>query len=842
MGTKILSWLLGLEDVTSFQYEGVSFGATWAREGGFWLVLLAIAALVLATVFYVLFQSSGSTFSRVMLGFSRAMILTLLVLTLADPILHVTKTSQHLPRVYVVFDGTDSMNIRDRLKPEEIRDLNAALGIGEDVVSSDAPMSRIEYVWKMLTMENSPFELLQTKKKYQLEAFVFDGNSTSQLRRLNADDPSRGEGMLDWKKLADAKPLSTKGRVTAFGAVLNDARNQVGASHLAAMIVISDFCHNSGDPPIGTEEEGQMSPAQRLGAKIYTVGIGATTAANLAVTVQPPPKLKVEHWASVTVKLQQTEMNAKEVTVNLLLKRIEEGESEAEPVLIGKKNVTLSKPVQFIDLPFKPEKAGRFEIIAEVEPLEIETLKIDNRSARKVRVIDDYLRLLYVAKEPSWEWRFMKEVFHRDKDIGLRGFRTYLSAADVAVRRENPLFVATLSMEREEFFKTDVIILGDMPRDALTDAFCKQTKEFVSQFGGGLIILAGPQFGPKQLIGTPLESLLPVTIAPDAKYCDKTPFRLQRTIEGRAIDFMQLGSPDNKEEGNKIWDSFGPLPWYQPVTSIHSQATILAVHPTDTLPDGVRPQPLIVIRPYGANGGEVVYIAFDELWRLRRLHGETYYRQFWSQLIHRLGLSHALGGEKRFVVRTSQAKYLAGDEVTLTVAAYDKNFEPLGKGNDGSLDQKLTAELVYLGRSSESNAVRPIEVSMLRPGVFEQRFQIDRPGPYRIRVKDPITGTFKDCLIEVVDSSPERRSSIRNKSLQDSLAMVSGGRSYDIVSAIKGLADNPAINGLVEDMDLQPRIETKPRIFPLWSTPLWFILVVVLMLGEWFSRKLINLS
>ena len=93
----------------------------------------------------------------------------------------------------------------------------------------------------------------------------------------------------------------------------------------------------------------------------------------------------------------------------------------------------------------------------------------------------------------------------------------------------------------------------------------------------------------------------------------------------------------------------------------------------------------------------MVYLGFNETWRLRRRYGEKYYRQFWSQLIYRLGMSHALGADKRFVVRIDQQQYRAEDKVTLTVEAYDENYEPLG---DETLPERgLVAELTVPGKS-----------------------------------------------------------------------------------------------------------------------------------------------
>jgi len=164
-------------------------------------------------------------------------------------------------------------------------------------------------------------------------------------------------------------------------------------------------------------------------------------------------------------------------------------------------------------------------------------------------------------------------------------------------------------------------------------------QEFVDQFGGGLVVLAGPRFGPGQLAETPLAKMLPVILDPAGRIHDRTPFELRLKPEAAQIDFMQLGG--DAADNAKAWANLGPLPWYQPVERPHPMATVLAEHPSETCADGKTRQPLIAMRRYGH--GEVVYLAFNEMWRLRRKFGELYYRQFWGQMIHRLALSHALG-------------------------------------------------------------------------------------------------------------------------------------------------------------------------------------------------------
>jgi hypothetical protein len=433
---------------------------------------------------------------------------------------------------------------------------------------------------------------------------------------------------------------------------------------------------------------------------------------------------------------------------------------------------------------------------------------------------------MYVEYEPTWEWRFVKEVFHRDKLVGMQGFRTFLASSDPKVRESNVLFLATMTPKRSEFFANDVIFVDDLPRGGLSDRFGEMVKEYVSNLGGGLVVIAGPRFGPRELVGTPLADMLPVVVDPQTLLRDDREFRPRLTPHAPRYPFMQLGA--NEQESAQAWENLGQLQWYQPVAALHEQAFSLADHPHDKCADGKTPQPLIAVRPYGK--GEVVYLGFNEMWRLRRKYGEKYYRQFWSQMIYRLGMSHALGNEKRFVVRLDQEKYRTEDKVTLTIEAYNENYEPLTE--ETLADRTLTADLVLPANGSNIGETRQINIPLRKPGVFEAHIPVFATGEYSLRVKDPITNKYEEKRFEVTGLSAERQQAVRNEQLQNDLATTTGGRSYDLTTVSK----------LVNDIRVEPIKETLTRNHPLWATPLWFAAVVVLMLGEWLTRKLIKLS
>jgi hypothetical protein len=825
----VIGWLLGLGEVKSISGIRVSLGAGWAVDNAFWIFLAIVVAVVGAVLFYALLQNRGPLWVRLLLGGWRGVLLAVLVITLCDPIIRVTDTVIRRPELLLVFDGTDSMAIEDEWSSEQRQKLAAAV-LGEKKDGTPAPppktlRSRADYLQALLAREDENLlNRLQEEKQVRIEAFLFDGNATSSLRKLQRNE--NGGEELDAAYLAGQ--LTSKGQVTALGAVIGDVAQQAGSGNLAGVVLFSDFGHNSGAAPLAIRNGGEDSLARRLGVPIYTVGLGATESVDLAVDLQTDPKMKKAERTSVLVKLRHTGLENTSATVRVLAKPLS-GAAPGSAEVVGQRTVTLTAGFDTIDFPYTPKESGPFEFVAEVEPIAGEVVEENNRAVREVNIIDDYLRLMYVAYEPTWEWRFVKEVFHRDKLIGMDGFRTYLASSDAKVRESNVLFLPILTPPRSQFFANDVIFLDDMPGGDLNDRFCEMVQEFVGKFGGGLVVIAGPRFGPRELAGTPLADMLPVIIDENARLygasAKDTEFKLQLTPHAVRYPFMQLGQ--NDIENTKAWDNMTRIPWYQPVAQVHQQAVVLAEHPTQTCADGKTRQPLIAIRQYGA--GEVVYVGFNEMWRLRRLYAERYYRAFWSQLIYRLGMSHALGQEKRFVVRTDRQDYRADETVTLTVEAYDENYEPLTE--EKLAGGSLSATILVPGEGGEAQE-RPVRVPLLRPGVFEARIPVYAPGEYSLRVSDPIVEAFKEVRFDVADVSAERRSGVRNVRLQEDLAAETRGRAYDLTNVAR----------LVDEIQAEPTEETITATRSLWATPLWFMLVVPLMLVEWLVRKLVNLT
>jgi len=699
--------------------------------------------------------------------------------------------------------------------------------------------SRSELLRRMLA-EDTTGIWARLGERFRLRWYLMD--RADQVRPLEVDSPAPGNapgiipgiipeahGVTPWASIPAvagpaaaqiAKQMQATGPVTAIGAALNDLARRHQGQPVAGVVMFSDFDNNAGPDP--------GAAAKTLGAPLFTVGLGPTQAVDLSVSMQAPLIVKKGERVAVAVTLRQTGLTGRHTSVQLLARRLGTvgaagPQNLAAPVGPPYTAKLDREPITFT-LPFVPDAAGPFVLQVKAAPFEDEVLEENNLAEREITVQDESLRVLFVEYEPTWEWRFIKEVFHRDPLVGMQGFRTFLRSADFQVRGSNPMFLETLVRPRSEFFANDVIFLSDVPADMLSEHFQDLLREYVGNFGGGLVVIAGPRFGPQALAHTRLAEMLPVIPDSGAVLRDAKPFALQLTPQAAQYDFMRLG--EDAAENRRAWGNLAKLPWYQPVIRPHPLATVLAQHPTDKCVDGLTPQPLIAVRRYGK--GEVIYLAFNETWRLRRLYGEKYYRQFWGQMMYHLGLSRALGAQKRFLVNTDRRVYQAGDRVRLTVEAYNHDFEPLGV-------PALAARILAPAPTSEAQAAaRELSVPLARgENIYEASVPIFTEGTHRVLVRDPVSRQEVEVNFKVAPVTVERRSAVRNAALQQTLAVTTGGQALE-------LAQVERLEQLLKESRITLPVEHETR--PLWCTWLCLVLVLVLMFSEWTLRKIMDLS
>jgi len=808
-----LGSLLGIEGLESVQDVSLRFAAPWAQQRPVLVVFCCIAIGAVGAVFYLRFQGIRGKRGRVGMAVLRAALLALLLALIAEPV--VSLGVRHSPRslLLVLFDGTESMNISDDPSaktrqpdangPTRLDLVRAAIKDDEDGENGgnggNGGISGKSILGKL-------------GEKFRLRGYVLDRPDRAREILMSRPDDDRIDGNYV------AEQLSGLANVTAIGAALDDLRRRNRSHLLAGVVIVSDFDQNRGDPA--------LPAAEQLRAPVYAIGVGPREVVDLSVDLQTPLVLKKGEKAEVTVLLRQSGLAGRDARIELLSRRMGTLRGGA-----GQRSFTHVAPVQVVPLGkdmvaatiiYEPRQSGRFTLRANAPALDGEATDENNAAEREIVVRDESLKLLFVEYEPTWEWRFIKEVFHRHPMIGREGFRTYLESADFAVRGGKGIFLEALVRPRAEFFSYDVILLSDVPGKMLSPHVQEMIREYVAKFGGGLVVISGARFGPGALNDTKLADMLPV-IAESDQYPRTDEFALQLTPQADLHEFMKLGR--NAEENREAWAAFDKMQWYRPVVRPHPLATVLAVHPKDRCVDGRTPQPLIAVRRYGK--GQVVYFAFNEMWRLRKMHGEKYYSQFWGQLIYRLGLGRALGSQKRFRLRTDRHVYQAGQKVRITVEAYTRSYEPLGV-------EALSGRLIAVeGPGAAKDRQTRFTVPLARGEViFETSVPVFSTGLHRLLIEDPVTGNEMETTFKVAAASAERRSTVRNVALQRAMAERTGGRAYEL----------DQIERLLDDVKPRNIVQYTRRRIPLWNTWLVLILVLTLMVGEWTIRKLLNLQ
>ena len=802
----LLNWLQ-VETVGELESLRLQCAAEWASGGLAWPVLIACGLAAVALTFYWSQARVGGPALRIFLGLVRATLLGLLVFLLADPVLQAVSVLRSPAQVWVLFDGSESMAIRDE-------DPEAAPGLE----SPERRPSRMDRVRAFVQRPESNW-LRRLSEHFSLRLYLLDGNREPRALELDLPAGSPAAEQLDARARTAlervAEGLTTQGPVTALGSGLSALARLHGTERLAGAVVFSDFDENAGRPG--------RDVAATLGVPIHAVGIGPESSIDLALDLWTPPVVKKSERSQATLRIRCRGLTGRHVEV---LVHSRDADSE-EVRVVGRRIVQLEDGSQSIDLPFTPDSVGPWRLIASAEVLSGEVLTDNNRVERDLVVRDDFLRLLFVEYEPTWEWRFIKEVFHRDRLVGERGFKTFLASADPRVRRAGGLFLGSLTPSRSEFFSHDVIILGDLPASLLKTRFCSLVQELVGKFGGGLVILAGPRFGPTELLDTPIRDMLPVVLSTDSRLDDTRPFRPAWAEESASVDFLQLGS--TQEESRRAWSTLGVQPWYWPVTRLHPLATPLVVHPKALCVDGETRQPVIAMRRYGR--GEVVWFGFNETWRLRRGVGERHYRQLWGQLMYRLGLRHAVGDQKRFTVRSDRAAYRTDETAVITVEAYDQDYRPLVDLPDGA--RELEGEWIAPAERSSSTEPlrRRVELLATRDGIYEGQLRLTSSGEHRVRVRDPLTSQNTELRFRVEDRRVERASTARDTALERDLAERSGGSVWDLST----------VDGLIDELPSASQDERHYQSVPVGRSWAAFSIFAGLLLLEWMLRRRLRL-
>ncbi|MCA9175145.1 MAG: hypothetical protein KDB14_11735 [Planctomycetales bacterium] len=660
--------------------------------------------------------------------------------------------------------------------------------------------------------------------------------------RLGQDFDVRRYGFDDrLQSLGDWSSMSFDGQRSALGAALQGIRQRFEGQPLAGVLLLSDGVATDVVEPL--LQQGHALPP--IYPVRYAHGAPAADAAIRRVSVRQtnfedsPVLITAEvaaHGFPVETELKLELLDAANEVVDTSSVKPARDEAVA------------------VELRVRPESAGlhvyRLQVKA-ISDVAESTLANNQRLVMVQRDRGPY-RLLYVAGRPNWEFKFLRRSMEEDRELDLVALLRIARKEPKFVFRDrdtgnaNPLFqgfdgkdaenveqydqpvIVRIRVEENELrdgfpkdaetlFGFHALILDDVESDFFNEDQLSLIKEFVSQRGGGLLMLGGAgSFANGGYGDTPLGDMLPVYLdqASDQPPAGAVRYRMKLSREGWLQPWVRMRSSES-DEHLRIEE----MPAFETLNHtarIKPGATVLAsVDEQRRGSDTPRSLPALVSQRYGKGRAGALMIGDYWKWATHRKEGgERDLEKAWRQMMRWL-VSDVAGR-----VEAAAQPLEDGRGVRIHVDVRDDAYRPLDN-----------AEVTVTVSTPDKRSVALAASAGQQPGVYESEFAHREAGPYlvKVQVKAPDGSDIGDAEAGWVHEpdADEFKSLEPNQALLDRLAEATGGETLASSSLESGVARISQRRAVVN--------ETK--MLPIWHRWYVFLFAALCLAGEWGLRR-----
>ncbi len=647
-------------------------------------------------------------------------------------------------------------------------------------------------------------------------------------------------------------------QATDLANAMTTVLEQVPPDNLAGIVMVSDGRHNR---PARVEDI-----ARRFGildAPIGVVAIGSETPPRDAaiLEVRSPDAIHLGDRLRVTTVLKFDGYRGRRAKV--LLKK---GEEIVDERVISVPQDHHREEVRFNDV---PEADGINSYTVELEDLGEEFFDKNNSWQFETAITDARTNVLIVDSHPRWEFRYLRNLFYgRDKSIHLQ----YVLLEPDTILGQQPARIpasaarkfgdaqATLLPEsEEEWRKFDVIIIGDVPPNAIDEATWQTIQSCVTERAALLVAIAGPRHMPHGISSQTARGLLPVNYTPSRRTyfgSSAPPYRLVLTAEGR--NHPITAQSDSRLENERLWGEFPDFRWRHPLLtdqdkdgvpdgSVKEGADVLVVASSEEDADisvndasdlnnalarlaqrKARESRNALLLAQQVGNGKVAMLLTDRTWRLREGVGDVYHHRLWGQLVRWGAGPNLRSGTASVRLGTDHLSYTGDDKLQITARLWDAAKLPVQ-------DESLKAEVWRDGEKLATVQMSYLEGS---PGLHSaQAGPFPGSGDYQIRlegkkVEDLLEadgeGNVSTAFRVVGAMSPvELSETTLNRPLLETLAELSGGR---VVAPEESLQ----LAGLFLTGEETREELRETRLWDHWAL---LVLFCVLLTSEWVIRR-----
>lgn len=778
----------------------------WARPLSTPLMVAVFAAVVLLSIYLYRRAWGLPLWLRAVLGVARFLAIALVIASLFEPTAVVSESHSQPRSLPVLIDVSESMSMQDpRKNPEDVADAAAALGIfaEKDLNPDQVAMqldanqrqsilsaSRLDLARGILTNAAQPiFKKLSESVDISYHSF---GNSPNLI------SDAKDVGAKDFAGLTASE--STTSIASSLEAVAKSS-----ATPPAGIILLTDGIDNASS-------QRTESVLQSLGARgipVFPIPIGLTDPDDVSIR-----NIVMQEVAfsgdSVPLQVQLLSKGYEKRTAALIIKL-----NDRE---VSRKRVRLEGGVQFENIDFNMDlsEKGAARVLVTVEPFEDEVSVANNRVERSIRVVNEKVNVLYIEGNNRWEFRYLTAILKRDPRLKT----TFISSsAGPEFARNSPEYIERFPSKREDVFKYDLVILGDVDAAFFTQEELALLEELVRDRGGSLLVLCGPMHTPTSYSGTPVETMLPVRFESEAKW-ELTSDSVYPVLTNEGHSSMVMLLENEAVENDRIWSRVAPLDHLPPLTSAKPGATVLATL-SDATGDAQR-YPVVAWQRYGT--GKCMSLATDRLWRLRFKTGDKYHWRVWSQSIQFLTLSRLMGEHKRIRLETDRTTYQEGEQTRLYAHVLNEEFEPVVQNSF-----EITVSGVGDNTLKQRVSLQPDRTS---PGLYEGYFAAPTQGRYRLEANEDDKEVSNTTEFQVAMVKQELLDTKMRLEGLNRIAQLTGGTCLTI-------QDLPKLETLVNTEPLTTTVRSER---PLWDNWLVITILVGLLSMEWILRRKNDLS
>jgi uncharacterized membrane protein len=742
------------------------YPAEYFNEGRLVSVLswwqLALLPLVVATLAFVVlgyFKLKGRSRNgdRIAIALLRGMSLAVIIFSLSRPLLEVTA---HMPQpgvVGVLLDNSISMGLAD---PE--------LG------------TRSDFIAQQLDTESGTL-LRELEHRFDVRLFKF-GAKTEAIDDIGALDFSDGDSDLTQ--------------------ALSFAQETMQGEPLAGLVIISDGAQQADE-----QLDGLLLSLRSARIPVYSIGLGESRYARDIEIRQIEMPDEVLNGSRVIADVSIKQQGYDDEPVELLI--------EDNSRILHKQQIRLKPGIQSIRVPLSIEDTGPRQLEFHLTAMADEQNANNNSRQAMLTVDNRKARILYYEGEPRFELKFIRRAIADDENLAVTGLIRTADAKFYRVGIESPEELRNgFPITRDELFSYDAIILGSVENSLLSHEQQDMIVEFVSERGGGLLLLGGRHaFAEGGYRDSVLHGISPVVIP------DKAQPEFSRRIKIQPTDAAwvhpALIIDDSSEKSIARWLTLPPLTIVNPIRRIKPGATLLLSSPANDQDDSYV---AMAWQRYGR--GKVVAFPVQNSW-IWQMHHEIdvedqTHELLWRQLLRWLVETVP----QRLSLELSSQKIHTGGVIKLRSEVLRPDY---GVQHEAEPRAILTA-------LDGTEQTLPLLPHPSRPGVYEGNLPVAEAGDYLVQVeideKGLATRTGEARLLVTRDGNEYFNSEMNEKLLR----RISDETNGNFFSA-------QDVDRLIAALDNNPRGSRRLLRLELWDMPVLFLLLVALLCAEWGYRR-----